>query len=152
MTYFSTIYKLSLVAAVCFIQGKLERFANVLTQRSVFKNLNNSVTIVYSWRQPLSGVGMLVCSRESRPRRRSNSGCEPGKIPASRQHRCTQWVPTGSVWHQPWQDLLCNWWVQRATTNRTLTCLHNFIHSLPQVQYLPLCNIFRIHVQHGNCV
>lgn len=48
MTYFSTIYKLSLVAAVCFIQGKLERFANVLTQRSVFKYFNNSVTIVYT--------------------------------------------------------------------------------------------------------
>lgn len=37
MTYFSTIYKLSLVAAFCFTQGNLERFGNVLIQRSVFK-------------------------------------------------------------------------------------------------------------------
>lgn len=162
MTYFSTIYKLSLVAAVCFVQGNFECFRSIIIMYqpdyliaynhlfplsnwmlffcfvtdiklhypvicpflTMFTNvcwLNTCPS--YSWGQPLSGVGMLVCARENRSRRRSDCGCGPGKISAPRQYRCTQSDPKGSIWHQAWENLLCNWWVQGNMVNRTLKCL-----------------------------
>lgn len=85
-------------------------------------------SIVKSLQQQLSSAGLLVRAGESRSRRRFNCSYKPGKIPASRQNRCTQprcRVPTGSIRHQPRQSLLCHRLVQKYTLNRM--CNRTFI-------------------------